>query len=109
MTDDEIDDYAREQFETAMTFGVDLDLFRRTIRTAVKRTRKSSDEWIPCSERMPEEGESVLCALSEVMGDGIVAVAARTAKDYWYCDSLLAITIANVTHWRPLPATPDAA
>ena len=59
-------------------------------------------EWIPCSERLPKDGELVLIAHVS----GAVYIADRDGK-YWEEDSGEWYDGENVTHWMPLPEPPD--
>lgn len=65
---------------------------------------KAPDDWIKCSERIPEcRGEFLVY---EVLNN-------RVQHDYWIPDDCAALEIGfwnhygtNVTHWMPLPAAP---
>lgn len=66
-------------------------------------------DWIPIAERMPEEGEMVLCWQSgaaicaywgPIMGGGV----------YWSVEKdqcSLDTESSPITHWMPLPEPPD--
>lgn len=61
------------------------------------------DDWIKCSERMPDETDTV------VVVDGGLDVYPSTfykGNFYEYGDTLPPCLINNPTHWMPLPATP---
>lgn len=56
--------------------------------------------WIPCSERLPEEDERVLCFHEHNFIDFGVLIGGT-----WYCDmDEYAIHRDNVIAWQPLPA-----
>lgn len=65
-------------------------------------------QWIPVTERLPEEGEFVL-----VYGDlypnkhdgGVIAVSKRMDWNYWQGFG----RERNITHWMPLPEPPKEA
>ncbi len=57
-------------------------------------------DWIPVTERLPEEGERVL-AWDKDFNES--EVATYYAHDGWGCDASISL---NVTHWMPLPAPP---
>lgn len=62
-----------------------------------------NNEWIPCSERMPEKGEKVL-ACSEILGIMFVA----RISDFERCmftDVHLGHRL-KCSHWMPLPEPP---
>lgn len=56
--------------------------------------------WIPCSERMPEKFEYVLCAGRDGMG------ILRYTGAAWLDDEAHAYTTNEITHWMPLPDPP---
>lgn len=69
----------------------------------------SVNRWIPCSERMPEDGQRVLiCSKSKRFFDVIFRANAQTpsfdakifGKVYtWYCEDII--------KWMPLPEAPE--
>lgn len=58
--------------------------------------KREADRWIPCSGRMPPEGETVLA----VVVDHGVRVAT-------YHRQIGSTPDSDVTHWRPLPPPPE--
>ena len=59
-----------------------------------------SKEWIPCKERMPERGVSVL----------VIAGSIMWVDEVW--DSGIGLSFCEdnydmVTHWMPLPSPPE--
>ena len=73
-------------------------------REAVEKQEKCENGWIPLEERLPEDGESVLCCSDdERMMIGVLH------KDY-YIDFGIAVAenynqiMHDVIAWRPLPA-----
>lgn len=61
--------------------------------------------WIPCSERLPEDGGKYLvCIASEAFPGSMYIDILRYDKKGWKRDCVYA---ANVTHWRPLPEPPE--
>lgn len=74
---------------------------------------ESLPDWIPCSERMPEDGEEVLFVSvypwekskkkRVVLGRHLT----KNRKSWWttYCGSFMD---KEVTHWMPLPEPPKA-
>ena len=70
-------------------------------------TIKQSDGWIPCSERMPEDGVSVLaCCKCGDNFSGIYTIRAPVirSKNSRKDDSMA--HHERVTHWQPLPEPP---
>ncbi|NCH64859.1 DUF551 domain-containing protein [Cronobacter turicensis] len=68
---------------------------------------KAVGGWIPCSERMPEEGVSVLtCCKCGDNFSGIYTMRASVirSKNSRKDDSL--VHHERVTHWQPLPEPP---
>ena len=88
-----------------------LDLSRELL--AAWGEAQADDRWIPCGERLPEEGERslVICAPSDEFGPGDVWVANRYFKPgttdwVWFEDDGDWQRPEHFTHWRPLPAPP---
>ncbi|ELY2556085.1 DUF551 domain-containing protein [Cronobacter sakazakii] len=73
-------------------------------------TIKQSDDWIPCSERMPGVGEEVLMRIScndhfniesgKYKGDGLWLGC-------WFSTYGKKGSPYQVTHWMPIPAAPE--
>ena len=66
-------------------------------------------EWIPVTERLPEEGEYVLCVLKGFSYGGKIQVCkfvpADKFKEKPYFEHFRN-GFPTVTHWMPLPPTP---
>ena len=63
-----------------------------------------SSDWIPVSERLPEEREEV----SVLYSDGVVStneIWNDEEKKYWSMENFID---SNITHWQPLPEPPEA-
>ena len=62
------------------------------------------DKWIPCSERMPEEGGRYLCYVEEInsLGRSHYQWNCSWNGEEWGGEALS----GRVTHWMPLPAAP---
>ncbi|HEC0360194.1 TPA: DUF551 domain-containing protein [Enterobacter hormaechei] len=69
-------------------------------RSAMLQGAEPAQEWIPCSERMPEQFKAIL--VFNEYGE----VWSGAYDRYWnfYCDNEL---VECVTHWMPLPAAPQ--
>jgi hypothetical protein len=66
--------------------------------------------WIKCSEKMPEEYETVLCSM-DVQGVAVVRPLLLDLHDkdhgrLWVGISACYPEINRVTHWMPLPEPP---
>lgn len=63
------------------------------------RNQPPAQQWIPCSERLPEEGEVVLTQ-AKFKDDIKMAVSARVDFNYWTGWGTREI---NIVAWMPLP------
>jgi len=105
MTDQELEREAEEYAEVRQYQGTKDRSLKCELKDAylagAKRLR-----WIPVSERLPEPGQDVLCALWDRLSkvqwlayDYCVKGRARsTWSELW--------TNSDVTHWMPLPVLP---
>lgn len=56
--------------------------------------------WIKCSERMPEKYKAIL--VHNIFGE--MWVACLSFRNEFWCDNL---KVDEVTHWQPLPEPPQ--
>ena len=83
-------------------YGVSHDIFSEPVTTYAKMAisaLREQAEWIPVTERLPEDGERVL-----------VCTQTHKIKDARYIKrSGRFVTAGNitVTHWKPMPALPE--
>jgi hypothetical protein len=59
-------------------------------------------EWIPVTERLPEDEKKVLCILS----DGFFCILEWKSWDWLWDDGHNVYAEKDVTHWMPLPEAP---
>jgi len=64
---------------------------------------EAHSEWIPVSERLPEEGNTVLLYDGQTWTDEITTYALACIKQEEYDNHQ---NYCNVTHWMPLPEKP---
>ncbi|AXO52746.1 DUF551 domain-containing protein [Enterobacter hormaechei] len=90
----EMDDDFDSSFEHGKAVGWNA------YRAAMLQGAEPAQEWIPCSERMPEQFKAIL--VFNEYGE----VWSGAYDRYWnfYCDNEL---VECVTHWMPLPAAPQ--
>lgn len=63
-------------------------------------------EWIPVTERLPEEDVEVLISDNSFFGGALIAVAYwKRGKCEWR-DDMSTASKPNPTHWMPLPQPP---
>ena len=59
------------------------------------------NEWIKCSERLPEDTEHVLCCTQTKKGTQNIVIG-------YYMDGFWRVGMnSNVTHWMKLPEPPE--
>ena len=62
-------------------------------------TIEPQPQWIPCSERLPEASDKVLCCTATKKGQKNIVIGYYIAdKEYWACGMN-----SNVIAWMPLP------
>lgn len=92
--------------ENRKSFRADLHHLRKhkAKLKAENERLKEAQRWIPVTERLPEDGEWVLCGKE----NGVMVMCGQlsTSGDafYLYGDSTPDF---NVTHWMPLPNKPE--
>ena len=72
----------------------DAETYRMAIKTL---SQPPADQWIPCSERLPEERQKVLVTLETFTGVRFVRMDWIKDGNWWLWNS------DNVTAWMPLP------
>ena len=55
--------------------------------------------WIPCSERLPEEGEKVLASTTNTVFTQVFKGTHGTSDSWWWNNN----TIKTIYAWMPLP------
>ena len=56
-------------------------------------------QWIPCSERLPEEGEKVLASTTNTVFTQVFKGTHGTSDSWWWNNN----TIKTIYAWMPLP------
>jgi hypothetical protein len=75
---------------------------------------RERERWIPVSERLPEDAKDVLVLAhwerkdNRGIVDSLAHVAWLDGDGYWYINSQTMLRRDAVTHWRPLPPSPEA-
>ena len=80
-------------------------------------TKEAADllerQWIPVTERMPEDCDDVLALVSGLYGnctfESTPMLCAWFGKDGWFCNEYPEWDNPGVTHWMPLPEPPKEA
>ena len=65
-------------------------------------------QWIPVSERLPEDGVDVLVSWGTPEGELLIAHW-RADEREWFDDEGKRVPAVGVTHWMPLPEPPRAS
>lgn len=95
-----LDDKVRTLNDGTLVFTTEsLDWFNRIVLEDGKMNKKEfyqNDDWIPCSERLPEEGKRVIVQY----GDGSLGVIERVRHKIW---NLINSPYAKVVAWMPAP------
>lgn len=58
-------------------------------------------QWIPCSERLPDEGCEVL--VSAWTGEVGLGTRHEGENAFWRLDTNITVNMANIIAWMPLP------
>ena len=61
--------------------------FCKVIAEAVKEIEENHNGWIPCSERLPETNESVLCCAKSTARGGDVCFVGSCHNGFWFLQS----------------------
>ncbi len=64
-----------------------------------------NNEWIPCSERMPDEGEYVL-VYTDVLKCIYIGTKSNKPDSHVFISANHGYRL-NCTHWMPLPEPPE--
>ena len=62
-------------------------------------------EWIPVKDRLPEDGEYVVCIAKRNPFSRFMPMVARIEKNGW-ANPITEQYISEVTHWIPMPQPP---
>lgn len=90
--------FLRGEYDSTAADGRDA---RDQMRFAIEQALAAA--WVPCAERMPEDGVEVLVAVWPS-----VYIAEREDGEWWAIDRMPS-AIGGVTHWMPLPEPPQKA
>ena len=94
---DALKSYWLERYNLRDTVGVNQVVDAIVAAPTAKAGLRCAVSWISVDERLPENGEYVLC----VSGAGIIQIALFDSSVYVY-----GFYSNSVTHWQPLPAPP---
>lgn len=97
-----LNDELRESNAESIKLGAELAQTRTELAALREENR-----WIPCAERLPEEGNANDEKLVYDPYNGVYTAYYRGA---WWANrdtERCGIEYDNVTHWRPLPAGPE--
>ena len=80
------------------------DLIIQDLRRENAELRARVQEWIPVTERLPEDDSDVLAYLS--IGEEGRIYPANYAKGVWFDCIFNAPVTESTTHWMPMPERP---
>ena len=70
------------------------------------KQRRDAEQWIPCSERLPETGTDVIVYYPYWYKSPVQI--AHLKGDFWESsDGEYDFPVKAVTHWKPLPEPPE--
>ena len=72
---------------------------------AARAWNRRASDWIPCSERLPEDGERILICVHLASHESVQLDTCIEDGGYMYLDSGYSFG-KEVTHWMPLPTPP---
>lgn len=99
MTIDEAIKYLRNPLSWAIGKTLEKQIADNKEATQMAIDALEKQRWIPCSERLPEEGEVVLTQ-AKFKDDVKMAVSSRIDYNYWTTWGTRDI---NIIAWMPLP------
>lgn len=79
--------------------------FCDTAEQAIEAWNKRASDWIPCSERLPEDGERILICVNLASHESVQPDTCIEDGGYMYLDSGYSFG-KEVTHWMPFPLEP---
>jgi Protein of unknown function (DUF551) len=107
MTEEAIREIIAQEHDPIQSISNALDKYRSSI--PVYDVPPPADNWIKCSERMPEERELIIFSIKKygVMHGFEVHVGRYEESPSWFLDEDESVYPPHiVTHWQPLPAPP---
>lgn len=104
-----VNDMSMDEFEKMAkwaSYGLNDPYYKKYIEKAVEvegnwKYIPNPPEWIPISERLPEDDRHVLCLTRTKKGLCNVVIGFYF-EDMWHCGMN-----SNVTHWMELPEPPE--